>query len=429
MKKEITLKRRPIHLFLLTVLSSLLCLVSSTSWAQNSFCPNETPLFVENFGTGLTPTSHPDIITTALTYQATGDLTNEGVYRVVDNTQQKPEWHRTNDHTANGHGKMLVVNGNGNDFYSHLLVSPSGFLPGYYASSLYLMNVNKPGTCGPTALLPTITFTLEYQGADNAWHPLDGAPVTTPPVPQTATATWVKLGSVFTLPVTGNFIVQNIRLTLRDGITGGCGNDYAVDDIVFSTCPSAGQFSLPVNFLNVTARQKGNQVGISWSTSSEINNKYFDVEKSVDGGSNWTLVATQKSAGNSSITRKYDAVDVRPVAGFNYYRIKQVDIDGKYKYSPTVNVKLLIEKTSALVLGNPFTNQIPIEFMSKSNQSIQLSLYDITGKRVAADNWDIPQGNSRKNFDKVSGLQKGMYILNIIDENGEMIYKGKLIKQ
>src|SRR6188768_1963098 len=118
MKKEITLKRRPIHLFLLTALSSLLCLVSSTSWAQNSFCPNETPLFVENFGTGLTPTSHPDIITTALTYQATGDLTNEGVYRVVDNTQQKPEWHRTNDHTANGHGKMLVVNGNGNDFYS-----------------------------------------------------------------------------------------------------------------------------------------------------------------------------------------------------------------------------------------------------------------------------------------------------------------------
>jgi len=81
------------------------------------------------------------------------------------------------------------------------------------------------------------------------------------------------------------------------------------------------------------------------------------------------------------------------------------------------------------VLGNPFTNKIPIEFMSKGNQSVRLVLYDITGKRVAADNWDVPRGNSRKSFDKVSGLQKGMYILNIVDENGEMIYKGKLIKQ
>ena len=415
------------HPILLPVFTLVFTLLTHSSSAQNNFCANETPLFIENFGTGVTPTSHPDILPSALTYQPTGSLAAEGVYRVINRTLQKPEWHSANDHTGNLQGKMLVVNGNGNDFYTHILNSPSGFPPGFYASSLFIMNVNKPGTCGATALLPMITFTLEYQDATNAWHLLGGSPVSSPSVPQTATPTWVRLGGVFTLPVTGSFIVQNIRITLKDGIIGGCGNDYALDDIVFSTCPAGGP--VPVQFLSVSARQKGNQVAINWSTATEINNKYFDIEKSVDGGSNWTLVATQKSAGNSSVTRKYDVVDVRPVAGFNYYRIKQVDIDGKYKYSTTVNVKLLIEKTSALVLGNPFNRDIPVEFISTANQSVLLNLYDITGKLVATDRWDIPKGNSRKSFEKASSLKKGMYILNINDENGEVIYKGKLIKQ
>lgn len=427
MNKNSTLKRNYMRLILFTTVTTLLTLLTGTLLAQNSFCANETPLWIENFGSGTTPTSHPDVITSALTYQDTGSLTAEGVYRVINNTQQKPEWHRTNDHTGNQYGKMLVVNGNGNDFYSHVLNSPSGFPPGFYASSLFIMNVNKPGTCGATALLPLITFTLEYQAADNSWQLLNGSPVSTPSVPQSATATWVKLGGVFTLPVTGNFIVQNVRITLKDGITGGCGNDYALDDIVFSTCPSGGP--LPVEFLNVTARQKNNQVAINWSTSSEIMNKYYDVEKSIDGGSNWTLVATQKTDGNSAIVKKYDAYDLRPVPGFNYYRIKQVDIDGKYKYSTTVNVKITIEKTSALVLGNPFTRDIPIEFLSKGNQSVFLTLYDLTGKRVAADKWNIPKGSSRKVFDKATNIKKGMYILNITDGNGEAIYKGKLVKQ
>ncbi|MEO6722928.1 MAG: T9SS type A sorting domain-containing protein [Ferruginibacter sp.] len=427
MNQRITLNCNFLHATLLTALTAFLTLFIGTLAAQNSFCANETPLWIENFGTGTTATDHPDILTSALTYQAAGSLTAEGVYRVINNTQQKPEWHRTNDHTGNQYGKMLVVNGNGNDFYSHILNSPSGFPPGFYASSLFIMNVNKPGTCGPNALLPLITFTLEYQAADNSWQLLGGSPVSTPPVPQSATPTWVKLGGVFTLPVTGGFIVKNIRITLQDGITGGCGNDYALDDIVFSTCPEGGP--LPVQFLNVTAKQKNNQVAINWSTGTEISNKYYDVEKSIDGGSNWMLVATQKTDGNSSIVKKYDAYDIRPVPGINYYRIKQVDQDGKYKYSVTVTVKILIEKTSALVLGNPFIHDIPIEFLSKGNESVSLTLYDLTGKRVANDKWNIPKGSSRKAFDKAGNIKKGMYILNITGENGEVIYKGKLIKQ
>ena len=155
----------------------------------------------------------------------------------------------------------------------------------------------------------------------------------------------------------------------------------------------------------------------------------FDVEKSIDGGSNWELVATKKTGGNSSIVKKYDATDIRPAPEYNYYRIKQVDIDGKYKYSITVNVKLKIDKSSAIVLYNPFVNEIPIEFLSKTNQTVNLTLYDITGKQIASERWVIPKGNSRKTFTKGSKAQSGLYILNIQDENGELIYNGKIIKQ
>ncbi len=426
MQKKNSTKYVIFHSLLLTTFILLLSLTRNSILAQG-FCANETALFTENFGAGTTPTSHPDIITSALTYQPVGELVAEGVYRVINNTQQKPDWHNSPDHTGNTDGKMLVINGNGNAFYSHVINNVSGFPAGYYSASLFFMNVNRENICGEGILLAQISFTLEYQAQDNSWVALIGSPVTAPPVPLSATPTWVQLGGVFTLPTTGTFNVQNLRLTLSDGTTGGCGNDYALDDIKLATCPSGGP--LPVEFLNISAKQKGAGIAINWSTASETNNKYFDVEKSIDGGSNWILVTTTKASGNSAIIKKYNAFDAKPIVGTNYFRIKQVDMDGKYRYSITVNVKVNIDKTSASVLTNPIITDIAIDFLSKANQSVSLTLFDVTGKRIATDRWVIPKGNSRKTFDKANNIQKGIYILHIGDENGSLIYNGKLVKQ
>lgn len=426
MQQKFTFKRIPLRTLLFATFSLLLSFTSINTFAQ-IFCANETALFTENFGTGTAPVSNADVLTNSLTYQATGELFNEGVYRVINNTQQKPDWHNSPDHTGNTEGRMLVVNGNGNSFYRHVVNSPSGFTAGYYSASMYFMNVNRDNLCGAALLLPVISFKLEYQAEDNSWVELTGSPVEAAPVPITPTPVWVLLGGVFTLPTTGNFIVHNVRLTLSDGVTGGCGNDYAVDDIKLATCPSGGP--LPVEFLNVSAKQKGAGVAVNWSTATEINNKYFDVEKSIDGGANWTFVTTAKTGGNSSVVKLYNAYDARPASGLNYYRIKQVDLDGKYKYSLTVYVKINVDKTNASVVTNPFINNIAVDFLSKSNQSVTLTLSDVTGKRVATERWVIPKGSSRKTFEKVGAIQKGMYVLTIMDENGELLYNGKLMRQ
>lgn len=403
------------------ILSFCFFLFSLTSFSQN-FCANELVIFSEDFGNGTTASSHPDVVN--LLYSASGSLA-DNFYRSINNTKQKPEWHSAPNHTPTGiNGKMLVINGSPDTFYVRTITNAANaFLPGTYSSSLFLMNVNTPGTCGPTALLPKITFGIEYNVSatgSTGWVSLQS--VTSAFIPQSAVPTWVQLGGVFTLPVPA----QRIRLTLMDEVGNGCGNDFAIDDIKFATCPQGGP--LPVDFLNLTATQKGAGVSVNWSTASESNNKYFDVEKSTDG-STWTTLSSLNGAGNSSTVKSYAAYDAKPVAGFNYYRIKQVDTDQRFKYSTVAKVKINIEKTGISVLTNPFVNNITVDFLSNNNQIVSVRLSDVSGKIISTEKWKLVRGSSRLSLNNVSNLQKGMYIFSVTDDNGAVIYNDKLIKQ
>jgi hypothetical protein len=229
------------------------------------------------------------------------------------------------------------------------------------------------------------------------------------------------------LPSTGNFSVTSIRIVLTDGTVGGCGNDFAMDDLKFSLCPEGGP--LPVEFLNINARQKGSGVSVIWSTSQEFNSSRFDIEKSADGNTNWSIVSSISAAGNSSTVKNYNAYDASPLNGVNFYRIKQVDKDGNFKYSKTVLVKLNLVKTGVSVLTNPFHNSLTIDFSSATEQVVSARLIDITGKQLAVEKWSITAGSTRKEFSNVGGLQQGMYILTVSNAGGEVLYNNKVIKQ
>ena len=200
-----------------------------------------------------------------------------------------------------------------------------------------------------------------------------------------------------------------------------------MDDIKFSLCPEGGP--APVTFLDINAHQKGSGVGIDWSTSQELNNEYFEVQRSADGNTNWNTVATINGAGNSQLVKNYNAYDSRPISGLNYYRIKQVDKDGKFKFSKTVTVKLNVEKASVSILANPFHDRLSVDFSSSTAQVVSARLLDITGKQVAFEKWSIAPGNTRKDFSNINGLQPGMYILSVTTVSGEVLYNNKVIKQ
>ncbi|HSN09988.1 MAG TPA: T9SS type A sorting domain-containing protein, partial [Hanamia sp.] len=376
---------------------------------------------------GTTATSSPDVLTTGLFYQATGSLSSEGSYRVINNTQQKPEWQVSPDHTGNTDGMMLVVNGQAEKFFQHTVTDSHGFTSGDYTMSLYIMNVDTAGICAPDPLLPIITFQVEYLDETGSWVSLSNSPYTAAAIPQTSSPTWVNIGAKFNLPPTGAFFPTQIRITLGDGTVGGCGNDFAIDDINLSQCP-AGDVA-PVTLTTFTARHKGSGVAIDWSTSQELNNSYFQVERSADGNTNWSVIASVVGAGNSQVVNNYNSYDASPLSGVNYYRLKQVDYDGKSTYSNTVAVKMDLQKTAISVLANPFYNTLSVNFVSLTSQTVTARLVDITGKQVAVEKWSVFNGTTKKDFTNVSGLQRGMYILSIINNTGEILFNGKVVKQ
>ncbi len=422
MKKNFTLSKISIG----SLLFLLLMLASSAATAQIT-CTNATTVWSEDFGTGTTATSSPDVLTTGLFYQASGSLSSEGSYRVINNTQQKPEWQISPDHTGNTDGKMLVVNGQAETFYQHTVTDTHGFTSGDYTVSLFIMNVDTAGICAPNPLLPVITFEVEYLAENNTWISLSGSPYTASATQQTSSPTWENIGSKFTLPPTGAFFPTQIRITLSDGTVGGCGNDFAMDDINFSLCPAGGP--APVTLTAFSARHKGAGVSIDWTTSQELNNNYFQVERSSDGSSNWSVIATVIGAGNSQVVRNYNSYDATPLSGVNYYRLKQVDNDGKFTYSNTVAVKMDLQKMGVSVLTNPFYNTLSVNFESSTSQMVTARLVDITGKQLAVERWSLENGSTKKEFSSVNGLQHGMYILSIVNKNGEILFNGKVVKQ
>ena len=422
MQEISTLKRnwKPLAFSIIGLVMS----VSALTTTAQTLCPNQVTLWSENFGTGTGSTTSADV--TTLVY-APGNFPttwlNDGFYRVSNGTQQRGDWHASADHTPSDvDGRALVINGVAETFYTKEISSNSVYNPGIYGFGFYLMNVNTNNyPCSPY-LLPTISYVIEYSTAPsgNSWVTLQSVSGT--PAPITNAPVWLSMGGTFSLPVAA----QRFRITLSDGTSDGCGNDFAIDDLSLVQCDDGGP--MPVEFLKLSATQKGSGVSVNWSTATEVNNAYFEVERSTDGY-NWTAISRVNGSGNSNMIKNYNSYDSKPSAGYNFYRIKQVDIDGGFEYSSTVKVKITIDKLGVNVLANPFVNNITVDFLSNTIETVNIRLTDISGKTVAIERWQIAKGSTRKVFDKVGGLQRGMYILTVTDKNGMVVYNNKLMKQ
>jgi hypothetical protein len=102
--------------------------------------------------------------------------------------------------------------------------------------------------------------------------------------------------------------------------------------------PLTSKDPLPVKLVQFTATRQGTAVRVAWTTASEQSSAYFVVQRSADGRT-FEDVQRVQAQGNSVIRHDYTALDVSPLAGTSYYRLRQVDVDGTYAYSPVVVVR------------------------------------------------------------------------------------------
>jgi hypothetical protein len=174
---------------------------------------------------------------------------------------------------------------------------------------------------------------------------------------------------------------------------------------------------LPVSELNFTATRNGETVLLKWNTLPETNSKYFLIERSSDE-KNWSSIG-HIPVGNNSI-RNYFFTDSMPYTGVNYYRLKQVDGDGRYSFSDIHSV-LMNNERKLNVYPNPVTSLLQV----KTNVKLSgVRIMDLSGK-IVLNNFTV---SSDVIYINVSGLASGIYFIELINSKNER-YHSRFIKK
>jgi len=174
---------------------------------------------------------------------------------------------------------------------------------------------------------------------------------------------------------------------------------------------------LPVSYLSFTAKSVGSDVALNWQTASELNNKGFYVERSVDG-SDFVSFGFVKGNGNSNKLLAYTAVDVNAFenAGVNtlYYRLRQVDFDGTETLSDIRKVEQKETLNNQVSLfPNPFTEVVSVQIVSSEATTASIEVIDMNGRSVTQFATSLQAGLQHIPLNDMHKLQAGVYFIKV----------------
>ncbi|MDF2188842.1 hypothetical protein [Paraflavitalea sp. CAU 1676] len=174
-----------------------------------------------------------------------------------------------------------------------------------------------------------------------------------------------------------------------------------------------GFVSLPVNFVSFTGRIKDGKSYLNWKTAEEENNSHFEVQKSANGADYVTIGKVQPKGG---VTNSYDFTDEAPGAGINYYRIKQVDFDGRPTLSKVLLLRSNLEQLAVKAGPNPFAGSLNIFFKLQKEEYLQIRLYDQGGRLLKSYSMRAGAGVNTYVIGDLQHLPKGQYTLELAGE-------------
>ena len=201
----------------------------------------------------------------------------------------------------------------------------------------------------------------------------------------------------------------------------------AAPDIGAYEAPSS---VLPVELASLDAKVDGQAVRLSWQTVSETGNAGFGVERKAE--EMWATIGFVEGAGTTSEAKSYRFVDQALTRRFSKmsYRLRQVDLDGSVHYSEAVEVELAPPTELRLYAPypNPSRGQATVHFDLPEGTGATLSIYDVTGRRVALlPQGEVLPGRQRHHLD-TSGLASGLYLLRLSTETHSVSQKMSVVK-
>jgi len=177
---------------------------------------------------------------------------------------------------------------------------------------------------------------------------------------------------------------------------------------------------LPVQLTTFEVQKDAASVVLSWTTASEINNDYFEVQSSVDG-ENWIAVAVVKGAGTTNNGSYYSVIDNDLIgAEVKYYRLKQVDFDGTAAFSFTKSVQIAESDGDIEVFDN---GEVIVVQLNLKAKAVKTSLLDMNGKPTENAIQGVLYSDNSLTFSKTN-LVPGIYIVQVVSQN--QVYSKKV---
>jgi len=178
--------------------------------------------------------------------------------------------------------------------------------------------------------------------------------------------------------------LDNMRLTY----VGGSGT-INIDDIFVYDAASV----LPVSLSTFTAKANLQNIDLAWSTASEKENSHFDVLRSGDGKS-FSKIGEVAGAGSTNVAKNYSFTDRNALPGTSYYRLKQIDKDGKSSLSEIVPVKSNVAASNFKVASNKQEGNVRLTIFAANEGKATFKIYDLNGRKLVAQELTLSKGYS-----------------------------------
>lgn len=212
---------------------------------------------------------------------------------------------------------------------------------------------------------------------------------------------------------------------VNPGSTFGCSGMDPCGGTFPCTVAYPCNFSLPTKIGYFQLRKNGNRVDVEWSTGSEFNNDYFDIERSLDG-QNFARIIRVKGAGTSSSGHQYHTIDSFPASGLNYYRLKQVNFDGSFDYSEILTETMQLSVSVSLFPNPVNDNRAQLRITAPDKCSLSLEIRDYSGRNTyLKKEYQYDATHTTFTIDEMFSIPNGVYIAAV--KTDQYVYNEMLI--
>jgi hypothetical protein len=287
----------------------------------------------------------------------------------------------------------------------------------------------------PDSIVPSLLTLSSIRDSDNSWGTDDDDSVflALGPVANRAGIDTMALDVRidYTFANRSSFQIYTGSQVDNNGNTGGIATDR-FHSIYFGDL--LGRFSvLTVRYQNFNAIWKNDAVSLNWTMSSDATDSHFEIERSFDqtNFSETGMVLGSQSVNKGTYQFAFTDKD-KEIYNHNiiYYRLKQVDNNGKYDYTEVKAVRTNNnnnQKIAVQVMPNPYMDQLNVNFESQTSGKAEIRMISASGTLVKTSAANINKGLNNLQLQDLSNQLPGMYVVNIV-VNGQSIGSQKIIK-